>query len=424
MLVEFRVRNYRSIREETVLSFAASPDKAHLDTNTHGTQATGLPAILRAAVIYGANASGKTTLVQALALMRGLVVESTTLQPNQLINVQPFALDVSSSTAPTSFEVTVALGEVRYQYGFEFTSLRIVNEWLLVYRNAKPQMWFDRRSDDAGKQTFQFGSHLTGYKRMWQEATRSNALFLSTAIQLNSEKLRPLYDWFSTSLQVFMDGGQIPDQFTTNMIQAGQRSSQIVGLMSAADIAIESISTYSTKGFNQHFTLDMTTGQTTTKAEEVDMFRPRFRHVVGETSAEFELQDESQGTQKLFALSGPLLDILDRGSIMVVDELDRSLHPSLVRKIVETFQNAEINRNGAQLLFTTHDTSLLDQTLLRRDQIWFTEKQVDQSSTLTPLTDFSPRKGEALEQNYLAGRYGGVPILASALIERVSRAIQ
>jgi len=141
------------------------------------------------------------------------------------------------------------------------------------------------------------------------------------------------------------------------------------------------------------------------------MYVPMFQHVTENGSATFEFEDESGGTQKLFALAGPLFDILKNGSVLIVDELDRGLHPLLIRQLVTLFQNPESNAHGAQLLFTAHETSLLDPDLLRRDQIWFTEKNAEQASTLFPLTEFTPRKNEAFESRYLSGRYGAVPIL-------------
>ena len=138
---------------------------------------------------------------------------------------------------------------------------------------------------------------------------------------------------------------------------------------------------------------------------------PRFQHVTQNGSATFEFEDELGGTQKLFALAGPLFDILKNGSVLIMDELDRGLHPLLVRQLVALFQNPESNAHGAQLLFTTHETSLLDPEFPRRDQIWFTEKNAEQASTLFPLTEFTPRKNEAFESGYLSGRYGAVPIL-------------
>jgi AAA15 family ATPase/GTPase len=420
MLLEFRVRNYRSFSKEIVLSFAASNDKQLLETNTADTGVRGIPRTVRSAVVYGANASGKSNLIRAMQLMRGVVLESALLRPDQTYNVQPFRLGEELRNEPTLFEVTVLLDGVRHQYGFEFTANRIIAEWLLVYKTSKPQQWIDRKPDPkSGEEKFEFSSHLAGQKRTWQEATRPNALFFSTAVQLNSEQLRPLYNWFAESLIVLMDGGHIPFDFTTGMVRTSDGESAVKSMMASADIAISAIRAVPRKGFMQQFTFDMATGGTQeAKREEREFLVPEFTHKSGKVSANFGYEDESQGTQKLFSLAGPLLDIIKNGKILMIDELDRSLHPLLVRQIVETFQDPTLNERGAQLFFSTHDTSLLDHELLRRDQIWLTEKRRDQSSDLIPLMEFSPRKNEALERGYLSGRYGGVPVLNRTLLSR------
>lgn len=420
MLVEFRCRNFRSVSDEMVLSLVAAKDKALIESNTIETNAPGLPRLVRSAVIYGANASGKTTLVRALQLMRGVVVESASLQPGQLYNVQPFLLNKDSPNVPTMFEVTTLISGVRYQYGFELTRTRITAEWLLVYQKSKPQLWFERKAISELNDEFKFGSHLGGAKRLWQEATRPNALFLSTALQLNSSDLAPLYNWFVSSLAVYTDGGQMPADLSTEMIRTPTGQLQVSSFLSSADIAIKSISAEPTKGISQTFMFDLANNKPEIRSEETEIHLPKFRHASGDVTAEFDLMDESQGTQKLYALAGPLFQILRIGGILVIDELDRSLHPLLVRQIVNIFQDPKVNCNGSQLVFTTHDTTLLNGALFRRDQVWFTEKGHDQSSRLVPLSDFSARKDEAFEKGYLSGRYGGVPILPSGLVEEMN----
>jgi hypothetical protein len=349
--------------------------------------------------------------------MRGVILESASLQPNQSFNVQPFRLDSKTAQEPTLFEAAILLDGVRYQYGFEFTSTRIVGEWLLVYQTAKPQKWFERKWDpEANKETFEFGPHLTGAKRLWQDSTRPNALFLSVAVQLNSEALAPLHQWFAQSLNVYLEGGQLAPDFSTSMLQTSDGQKRITAMMASADFAISSISAVPTKGFSQSFQLDPSTGHSNSKFEETEFLFPRFKHTSGDVTAEFDIGDESQGTQKMFALAGPLFDILDKGRVLVIDELDRSLHPLLVRQIIKTFQDPELNCKNAQLIFTTHDTAQLDGDLIRRDQIWFTEKGRDQGSELVSLASFSARKDEAFEKRYLDGRYGGVPILSDHLL--------
>jgi AAA15 family ATPase/GTPase len=175
-------------------------------------------------------------------------------------------------------------------------------------------------------------------------------------------------------------------------------------------------------GHTSRFVFDASTGQASASTHETELLMPEFTHANGSHKVTFGLEDESLGTQKLYALAGPLLEILDKGHVLVIDELDRSLHPLLCRQIIDAFHDPMLNPNGAQLIFTTHDTSLLETANFRRDQIWFTEKGADQSSALTPLSDFSPRAREAIEKGYLSGRYGGVPILSRLPIGKERRA--
>jgi hypothetical protein len=415
------LKNFRSFKEEAVLSMVASTDKTLLNENTAPTGVTSLPRAATSAVIYGPNASGKTNLLRGLWMMRGMILESSIIPAGQPYNIQPFRLCKATVEAPSLFEATISLDGVRYQYGFEATPTRIVAEWLLVYQSAKPQVWFDRRYNEmSGEDEFKFGTGLKGNKRVWQEATRPNALFLSVAVQLNSESLTPLSRWFGEDLVVFLDGAQIPDTFSTQRVQDPVWENRIRTFLSSADIAISDIAVQKLDGFSTTFNIDAGTGGATEpRTERNEVLRPRFTHTAGDVAAVMEYEDESQGTQKLFALAGPLFDIIQSGKVLVVDELDRSLHALLVRHFIQVFNDPQINKSGAQLIFSTHDTSQLDAGILRRDQVWFTDKAADQSSSLTPLLEFSPRKDEALERGYLRGRYGGVPILPNRLIEKV-----
>lgn len=416
MFLEFRLKNYRAFQDEAALSLIASTDKALLEANTAPTNIRSLPRAVRTVALYGPNAGGKTTLLRAMQLMRGVVLESASLKPDQSFNVQPFRLNAVSQNAPTLFEVTILLNGVRHQYGFEFTPQRIISEWLLVYHAAKPQQWFDRRYDAAkDNENFEFGAHFKGQKRIWQEATRPNALFLSTAVQLNSEALQPLFQWFSSALNIFLDGGHIPNDFSTRMVETVGRT-PIASMLAAADIGICDIAVERKKAKQRAIRVNLATDELETYVSEEEMLLPKFRHVAGNFEANFDYEDESQGTQKLYSLAGPILDIIEKGYALVIDELDRSLHPLLVRQIVKAFQDPAINTKGAQLIFSTHDTTLLDPTLLRRDQIWLVEKDETQAASLVPLTDFSPRKNEAFEHGYLTGRYGGIPILEHRLL--------
>ena len=418
MLVEFRVENFRSLRDEQVLSLVASKDKTLHDTHTLATGLKAAPHLLRSAVVYGANASGKSNLIKALQFMRGVVLESVRLQPGQTFDrLQPFKLDTVSASQPTEFEVTFLLDGVRYQYGFAMTPQRIVSEHLLVYKAFKPQRWFERWFDaDSGKDVYAFGPGLKGAKHLWEGATRPNALFLSMAVQLNSGALRPVFDWFANHLVIFNEQSQLSPQFSIQMLRQADGRRQICEFLTAADISIADIEVVTRKVPGQTIHIDPVAGMTEIRTEEVEEHQLRFSHVTAKGRAVFDVMDESNGTRNLLCLAGPVLDILQKGQTLVIDELDTSLHTLLVRELVRLFHQPEVNVGGAQLIFTTHDTALLDAFgLFRRDQVWFVEKDTDQASMLVALAEFSPRKNEALERGYLQGRYGGVPFLHHAL---------
>lgn len=418
MLVEFHVKNFRSLRDEQVLSLVASKDKTLQETHTHVTGISAAPTLLRSAVIYGANASGKSNLIKALQYMRGVVTESATaIQPGQTFGVQPFRLDADSANQPSEFEVTFLLDDVRYQYGFSMTAQRIVSEHLLVYKAFKPQRWFERHFDrEKGKDIYDFGPGLKGPKNLWEGATRPNSLFLSMAVQLNSDALRPVFDWFLNRLVIFNEQAQLSPQITIQMLKETNGRKDICNFLTSADISIADIDIETRKVPGQAVHFDLVAGKTEVRAEEMEEQRLRFHHITEQGKAVFELMDESNGTRNLLFLAGPMLGILSKGLTLVIDELDTSLHTLLVRELVRLFHGPEINTRGAQLIFTTHDTSLLDApNLFRRDQVWFIEKNRDQASALVSLSEFSPRKNEALERGYLMGRYGGVPFLGSAL---------
>lgn len=413
MLVEFRVQNFRSLRDEQLLSMVASKDKTMLETNAVETGLSAVPHVLKSSVIYGANASGKSNLIKALQYMRDVVLQSAAIPPGQLFNVKPFLLDEDSAASPVEFEVTFLLGKIRYQYGFTMNAERILSEYLLVYKAFKPQRWFERRfDDDTGQDSYEFGSGLKGTKQVWEKATRSNALFLSMAVQLNSEGLRPVYDWFAKKLVIFNEQEQLNSRFTVQMLKQPDSRKQICDFLQAADISISDIDVQTRKVPGQALHVDMVAGKTELKSEQVEQHQLLFSHVTEQGKAVFELADESSGTRNLLFLAGPVLDILQKGCVLVVDELDTSLHSLLVHELVRLFHRNEINQGDAQLIFSTHDTSLLGAPdLLRRDQIWLVEKDVQQASMLVALSEFSPRKNEALERGYLMGRYGGIPFV-------------
>ncbi|MDO8273951.1 MAG: ATP-binding protein, partial [Serpentinimonas sp.] len=369
------------------------------------------PHALRSAVVYGPNASGKSSLLRALDYLRAVVAESATLiQPGQTYNIQPFKLDAASAQQPTEFEITFLLSGLRHQYAFSMTPQRIVSESLLVYRSSKPTQLFSRQHLEGDGYDYEFSTYLTGPRKLWQESTRPNALFLSMAAQLNSEQLSPVFNWIVHNILFLPAGATVLPDFTTALLATEPGRASIREFLSAADISIADVQAVPRKGMHAQWVLGASGLQAS--QEEREFMMPVFEHSTPKGSAKFELHDESEGTQRLYGLIAPVLDCLREGRVLVVDELDSSLHTLLVRRLITMFHTPELNPKGAQLIFSTHDTSLLDHTLFRRDQVWFTEKDADQATRLYPLTDFSPRKQEAWERGYLSGRYGAVPFFS------------
>lgn len=419
MLVDFRVKNFRSIQEEQCLSMVASSSKEFDDTHTFSPTASKNLRLVKTAVIYGANAAGKSNVLKALNAMRRIVLDSASrYQRGDEIPVDPFLFD-KEVDEPTEFEVTFICGDNRYQYGFATTRERITEEWLIVYRYRRAQNWFARAYDKETKEyEWKFGDKLVGQKQVWRESTRSNALFLSTAVSLNSEPLRPVFDWFANKLKIASGGGWDPF-FTVDKCLNDQYKRKILRFLKMADMEIEDIEIEMGEFDHSSLPDDM---PIELKEQIVRDFKDRkilkeanfcyLDHHGKKVALDFD--EESEGTKKMFSLMGPWLDSLDNGNILLIDELHNSLHPLMVKFLIDMFHNhskdkSESNTQYAQLIFTTHETSVLKQNIFRRDQIWFCEKQI-RATRLYPLTDFSPRKGvEDLEKRYLSGRYGAVP---------------
>lgn len=413
MLIQFNVANYRSIRESQALSMVAAKDSSHQVTNCMQAETPGLHQLVRTAVLYGANASGKSNLISALAFMKSMVETSAiSIREGQALNISPFRFDPKTATESTELEITMIEDGVRYQYGFEVNSTRVTREWLFACVKRKPQLWFERKYDSKkDKDIWNFGTHLAGGKQrqLWSESTRGNALFLSTAVNLNSEQLRPIFNWFVNKL-IIIESNVFPHPFyTMECIKNELNKPKIIELLQAADLGITDVQIKMQKGQQVQVRLESGTAAIENRQETEIPSATFFHQDKNNNPVGFAFAEESHGTQKLFAYAGPILDVLRDGKILVVDELDSSLHQKMVRFLISLIQNADLNKSNAQMIFTTHNTSLLDNDLFRRDQIWFIEKDQEQASHLYPLTDFSPRKGEALEKGYLLGRYGALP---------------
>jgi len=394
MLIDFKVKNYRSIKDEQTLSMVSGKQKEHLNTHTFEIPNPSHMRLLKTSAIYGANAAG-------------VVFSASKYQRGDKLPVKPFLFDTASKNEPTEFEVYFISEGVRYQYGFAATEDRIVEEWLYASPKSRAQSWFGRAlKKDTVEDVYewQFGDKFTGKKQLWQESTRDNALFLSTAVHLNSDQLKPVFDWFDKTLRIAGVSGW-SSTFTTRLCQQEDYKSKVLQFLHTADMDIEDIEIEENRvNHSQNSLLNAIS-----KPFEVKMM-----HQDNEgNKVALDLKDESDGTQKLFAFIGPWLDSLEKGHVLLIDELHDNFHPLMVKFLVELFHSNETNKSNAQLVFTTHETSILSQDVFRRDQIWFCEKE-NKATTLYSLVEFKPRKGVTdLEKGYLSGRYGALPFFKS-----------
>lgn len=421
MLIEFRVENHRSIRDEQVFSMEAgrggSPDDAR-PRSVAGCSS----ALLPVAAIFGANASGKSNVLEALAYMTDAVRWSYRLwAPDEGILRDPFAWGPARDE-PSLYEVEIVVEGVRYRYGFILDDQVILEEWLYAWPNGKKQVWFERE-----RQTFRFGENLKGENQVIEGLTRPNSLFLSAAAQLQHAQLSRLFSWFGSIEVVNLPlvrrhrwypmtvGHRLEREF--NDLREGSGTDRTQGLsendwpdsmldsfkslLKAADIGI----------------VDVRLGRSGLGPGGHPSRFGRFelKHESDTENAWLPLDEESRGTQTLFRLALPILHSIRLGTLLVVDELESSIHPNLAGLIVSQYNDPSINRRNAQLIFSTHDTNLIGtlvgESVLRRDQIWLTEKDPKGATVLYPLTDFKPRKDENLARGYLQGRYGAIPFL-------------
>lgn len=407
MLVEFRVENHRSIREEQV--FTMEVGRFGTADDPRPRRVTGYrQLLLPVAAFYGANASGKSNLLDALGYMQIAVLHSHRVwDPEGGVPRYPFAWD-GLKKQPSTFEITFLVEGVRYEYGFVINDDQVLEEWLYAWPKGSKSVWFERYLDD-GSHRYKFGEGLKGDKRLIEEITRPNALFLSVATQHNNAQLRRIYEWFWDLRTVDLKSKQhlIAHPTGDRWVSSALR---LQGSPSEGDQAVDSV---------LRSLLDLLRGADVgildMKADPLNRNKLLVRHRMDEDDEWLPLAEESNGTKALFLRAPLLLDALRSGGLIVVDELEASLHPLLALRLVELFNNPKTNPNNAQLVFSTHDTNLLSgvalETPLRRDQIWLTEKSVDGATQVSPLTDYKPRKSENLERGYLMGRYGAVPFL-------------
>jgi AAA15 family ATPase/GTPase len=410
MLLRFRFSNVRSFRDEQELSLVAGPGKDLPELVRHPPGVR--EGVLPLAAMYGANASGKTNVLRSLAFMKNAVSASyRKWKPDGPIPRDPFLADESSRGQGSEFVVDFLLRGIRHQYGFRLDSESVLEEWLHVYPNAKKQTWFHRK---AGVRIL-FSSKLPGENRTIENLTRKNCLFLSAAAQNNHEALLPIYQWFVTSV-IFVMGGR-SDEVTKGLCAASESRRSISSLLAAADLGIvdiqiqeENRSDVEKRVLEAVVAIIRSDGAPDPPIPET-VSNIQLVHRFGDRLSAFTGEQESDGTIAYLAVLGPVVDAIRNGALMCIDELDASLHPLLAGQLTRLFNSPSSNPRGAQLIFTTHDINLLGAGLLRRDQVWFTEKNNDGASHLYPLSDFKPRKEENLQSGYLQGRYGAIPFI-------------
>lgn len=414
MLIEFTVGNFRSIRERVTLSMVASSlvskDK-RLDEENVFSAGDGL-RLLKCAAIYGANGSGKSNLFKALRFMRQMVANSSReSQAEEPIPVQPFALSAETMRQPSLFECVFLQGGVEFRYGFEAGRTQVVSEWLYHRPGAREVRLFTRdHGAIAVGRGFREGKGLEG-------KTRENALFLSVVAQFNGEIARGTLHWFD-GLSVSLG---LPDtghrQFTTKNFANGRYRAAILRLLRQLDLGIHDLEiedpaavpgSASAPPFPEPKELPWPWERPKRQAVRA-IHRTSTAGGEGEFHA-FDLdRHESEGTKRLFAISGPIVDALTHGRVLFLDEFDARLHPLISCNLLKLFCSREHNPNNAQLIVATHDTNLLSGDLFRRDQVWFTEKDVSGATKLVSLAEYRVRNDASFERDYLRGRYGAIP---------------
>lgn len=399
MILEFYVSNYLSIKDGLKISFVATSLKDSLfeSNDMIALSDTGL-MLLRSAVIYGANASGKSNVLKAMAFYRHFITDSfKNSQAGEAIDVENFRLNATSIYEPTTMEATFIVGDFIYRYGFEVDSKVVRSEWLYQRTNKKRakeiEIFYRTEEETSVHQKSPLLLELVN-KRM----VRDNALLLSAAAQFNEPKAVNILQWMNDIRVIF---GNEEEKLWNQAIKSLDDENlrlRITNFAKYADLGIESIVKIDNRIVSNHRQFD-------DEGREISDVAFSFSG------------NESEGTIKYFSLSYPIIDTLDNGKLLIIDELDSKLHPLLVRKIISLFNSAKTNPKGAQLLFTTHDTFLLSAGMFRRDQIWFTQKDSFGATEAYSLVEYKVRSNTLFERDYLLGKYGATPIIGE--MERI-----
>ncbi len=420
MLIEFNIENFRSIKQELTLSMVSTKDKS-FENNLIKTEVLKEDSLVKSAILYGANASGKTNVLIALDELRNLVLTSHDNQKGYEIPFYPFKLDKLFLKKPTKLSVTFIKDGIKYIYGISYNKEKIISEYLYYFPKNHKRIIFERKNTneykfvtDEKKQIFISGRTLP------------NVLFLSKATHENLEIVSPAFDWFKDNLRIILSTDYLGfSDSTAKMLEEDDTKKMILKAIYEADFGIDDISINmveleSNNLFKElsprikELTLAIGEDEIAKSSKKKELFEIKTLH----NDVLFDLGEESDGTRRMLSLIGPWIDALKNGRVLVVDEIDTKLHPKLNEFLIKLFHDETQNKKNAQLIITTHNTNLLDiQDIFRRDQIWFTEKNNKTGATdLYSLVEFSPRKDKNIEKGYLAGKYGAIPYIRDSKI--------
>lgn len=402
MLIQFSAENYLSLKEKIVLSMLASNDTQHME---HLITTQKKAACLKSAVIYGANASGKSNVLNAFWFMVNYVLTSHEKQLHKPIDRIPFKFSSETLEKPSNFEVIFTVDDIRYAYGFAVTDKKVEEEYLYYYPNGRQAIIFERKNTNDYRFTTDVEEQMT-----LRERTSPNKLYLSVASNWNYKKVVPVFEWFASCK--ILTKNSIADAYgiDAEKLYDDEYRSAITDMLRVADFGIQSLQIREKSNL-----------QCLVKNEE-EYINIDAIHLVEDENGKSQsfvlnMTEESDGTNSYFKLAGIVKNVLEEGGLLVADEMDAHLHPLLMKHLVMMFNSQDYNPRGAQLIFTSHNTNLLDLDIFRRDQIWFTEKDEKCVATdLFSLYDFSVRKDTKVEKGYLLGRYGAIPFIKKGVL--------
>jgi len=418
MLLQFTVNNFKSIKNTTIFSMATSSKDEGKSFKIKKYE------LLQSAIIYGANASGKSNFLKAMAFMRRIVLnrDKVILSTDKLLHY-PFQLSTETEDSSSSFEMVFFIKETKYRYGFEIDDTTVYAEWLYADENGKESKLFYRDIDED-----ELYINRIKFKEGLKLKVSKNQLFLWKCDQESGEISASILQWFS---RLNMIDGMENEQYISEamrQMEDEKYKKELVALIKTADIGIEDI-LLDEKDIPKSVIEEMPLppelkkqllASDTLKDMSLLTHHKKYdenNNEVGMTTFELD-KEESKGTQKFFKMSAPILNTLRDGKILIIDELDASLHPMLTKHLIKLFHNEKINKHNAQLIFATHDTNLLHESMFRRDQIWLTQKDKYGVTELYSLAQFKNiRKNEDFEKKYIQGKYGGVPYLKDFAFE-------